>query len=161
MPAPCAARGHAPLFRRTSDRANRVLRGPLLARDRLELPALDEKRAPNLRHRVLRYRPPAAPRADARTGDQVRRGWSGIENSMLRHTAPVMPPRSNREAQLRHYKLLYRERNRIERRFGRLKDFRRIAKRFDHIVSHVVLGAPAEGEVLDSGIGRCYRERSK
>lgn len=34
--------------------------------------------------------------------------------------------------QLRYDKKLYRERNRIERSFGRLKDFRHIATRFDH-----------------------------
>lgn len=45
-----------------------------------------------------------------------------------------IPPRSNRKVQLPYDKKLYRERNRIERSFGRLKDFRRIATRFDRNV---------------------------
>ena len=38
--------------------------------------------------------------------------------------------------QLSYDKKLYRERNRIERSFGRLKDFRRIATRFDRNVKN-------------------------
>ena len=53
-----------------------------------------------------------------------------------RGTEPVIPPRSNRKVQLRYDKRLYRERNRIERSFGRLKDFRRIATRFDRNVKN-------------------------
>jgi len=48
----------------------------------------------------------------------------------------VIPPRSNRKVQLSYDKMLYRERNRIERSFGRLKDFRRIATRFDRNVKN-------------------------
>lgn len=48
----------------------------------------------------------------------------------------MIPPRSNRKVQLRYDKKLYRERNRIERSFGRLKDFRRIATRFDRNVKN-------------------------
>lgn len=47
----------------------------------------------------------------------------------------MIPPRSKSKVQLRYDKRLYRERNRIERRFGRLKDFRRIAARFDRNVN--------------------------
>lgn len=53
-----------------------------------------------------------------------------------RGTQPVIPPRSNRKVQLRYDKKLYRERNRIERSFGRLKDFRRVATRFDRNVTN-------------------------
>ena len=48
-----------------------------------------------------------------------------------RGTVPVIPPRSNRKVQYEYDKGLYRERNIIERTFNRLKDFRRIATRFD------------------------------
>ena len=54
------------------------------------------------------------------------RGWL-----MTRGTEAVIPPRSNRTSQYACDKKLYRERNRIERMFCRLKDFRRIATRFD------------------------------
>lgn len=53
-----------------------------------------------------------------------------------RGTQPVIPPRSNRKVQLRYDKKLYRERNRIERSLGRLKDFRRVATRFDRNVTN-------------------------
>lgn len=48
-----------------------------------------------------------------------------------RGSTPVIPPRSNRKVQYDYDKRLYRERNVIERTFNRLKDFRRIATRFD------------------------------
>ena len=52
-----------------------------------------------------------------------------------RGTTPVIPPRKCRRIQYRYDKPLYRERNVIERMFGRLKDFRRIATRFDRNVT--------------------------
>ena len=48
-----------------------------------------------------------------------------------RGTEPVIPPRVNRKVQYAYNKVLYRTRNVIERSFGRLKDYRRIATRFD------------------------------
>jgi len=48
-----------------------------------------------------------------------------------RGTEPVIPPRVNRKVQYAYDKALYRTRNIIERSFGRLKDYRRIATRFD------------------------------
>lgn len=48
-----------------------------------------------------------------------------------RGTMPVIPPRANRKVQYKYDKVLYRERNIIERTFNRFKDFRRIATRFD------------------------------
>ena len=43
----------------------------------------------------------------------------------------VIPTRRNRKVQIPHDKKLYKERNRIERLFGKLKQNRRIATRFD------------------------------
>lgn len=43
------------------------------------------------------------------------------------------PPRSNRRWKNCFSPALYRERNAIERMFGRLKDFRRIATRYDRL----------------------------
>lgn len=51
-----------------------------------------------------------------------------------RGTAPVIPPRKNRLVQYTYDKALYKQRNVIERMFGRLKDLRRIASRFDRNV---------------------------
>jgi len=44
---------------------------------------------------------------------------------------PVIPPKSNRKVQREYDRELYRERNLIERAFNRLKNWRRIATRYD------------------------------
>ena len=44
---------------------------------------------------------------------------------------PVIPPKSNRKEQIFYDKVIYRERNRVERFFNRLKHFRRIATRYE------------------------------
>jgi len=46
---------------------------------------------------------------------------------------PVIPPKSNRIIQRDYDKIIYKERNLIERLFNRLKQFRKIAMRFDKI----------------------------
>lgn len=46
---------------------------------------------------------------------------------------PVIPPRSNRIIQREYDKIIYKERNLIERLFNRLKQFRKIATRFEKI----------------------------
>jgi transposase len=46
---------------------------------------------------------------------------------------PVIPPKSNRIIQRDYDKIIYKERNLIERLFNRLKQFRKIATRFDKI----------------------------
>jgi transposase len=50
-----------------------------------------------------------------------------------RGTKPVIPNRSNRKLPFRFSKRFYRERHRIENAFSRLKDFRRIATRYDKL----------------------------
>ena len=52
-----------------------------------------------------------------------------------RGTTPVIPPRKCRKHKYRYDKVLYRQRNVIERMFGRLKDFRRIATLFDRNIT--------------------------
>ena len=47
--------------------------------------------------------------------------------------APVIPPMSSRSMKPFYEKELYRERNRIERFFNKLKQFRRIATRYDKL----------------------------
>ena len=46
-------------------------------------------------------------------------------------TMPNIPPKANRRWKNCFSPFLYRDRNAIERMFGRLKDFRRIATRYD------------------------------
>jgi putative transposase len=50
-----------------------------------------------------------------------------------RETKPVIPNRSNRKQSFSFSKRLYRLRWRIESAFNRLKDFRRIATRYETI----------------------------
>ena len=49
---------------------------------------------------------------------------------------PVIPGKSNRKKRIRHDKSAYKNRNVIERCFGRLKDFRRIAARYDKLAGN-------------------------
>jgi transposase len=46
---------------------------------------------------------------------------------------PVVPPRRHRKRQHAYDKALYKERNRIERFFSRIKPYRRIATRYDKL----------------------------
>jgi putative transposase len=59
--------------------------------------------------------------------DRIRErlAYDGIE--------PVIPPINTRSKKLHYNKELYRERNRIERFFNKLKQFRRIATRYDKL----------------------------
>nr|WP_254684507.1 IS5 family transposase [Sphingomonas haloaromaticamans] len=59
-----------------------------------------------------------------------------------RGTQAVIPPRKNRKVQYDYDKAIYRQRNIIERMFCRLKDWRRIATRFDRNVKNF-MGAVA------------------
>ena len=45
--------------------------------------------------------------------------------------APCIPPRKNRKVQIVYDINLYKQRHKIENMFGRLKDWRRIAMRYD------------------------------
>lgn len=62
--------------------------------------------------------------------DRVRRLIEG------RGSAPNIPPRSHRRWKNCFSPYLYRGRNAIERMFGRLKDFRRIATRYDRLAQN-------------------------
>ena len=48
-------------------------------------------------------------------------------------TTPVIPGRRSRKRPIRHDKRRYRDRWRIEAAFCRLKDFRRVATRYDKL----------------------------
>ena len=49
---------------------------------------------------------------------------------------PNIPPKTNRRFKPPFSPVLYRARNAIERMFGRLKDFRRIATRYDKLATN-------------------------
>jgi putative transposase len=53
---------------------------------------------------------------------------------------PCIPGRANRKAPILYDAQLYKQRNRIERMFGRLKDWRRIATRYDRC-AHTFMSA--------------------
>lgn len=48
---------------------------------------------------------------------------------------PVVPPRRHRKRQHAYDKALYKERNRVERFFSRIKQCRRIATRYDKLAT--------------------------
>lgn len=48
---------------------------------------------------------------------------------------PVVPPRRHRKRQHAYDRALYKERNRVERFFSRIKQFRRIATRYDKLAA--------------------------
>lgn len=48
-----------------------------------------------------------------------------------RRIAACIPPMPGRRAQLGYDKVLYRQRHKVEIMFGRLKDWRRVATRYD------------------------------
>ena len=57
-----------------------------------------------------------------------------------RGITPCIPPRSNRKVQYHYDKALYRQRHKIENVFGRIKDWRRIATRYDRC-AHTFMSA--------------------
>jgi Transposase and inactivated derivatives len=59
---------------------------------------------------------------------------NAFRKSLCEHgTRPVIPGRSNRKRKITYDKARYRERHLVENAFCRLKDFRRIATRYDKL----------------------------
>ena len=56
-----------------------------------------------------------------------------VDHITQMNAIPVIPPKSNRIVQRYYDKILYKDRNLIERLFNRLKQFRRVAVRFEKI----------------------------
>lgn len=54
--------------------------------------------------------------------------------------APCIPGRKNRKETIQYDEVLYKQRNLVERMFGRLKDWRRIATRYDRC-AHTFMSA--------------------
>ncbi len=89
----------------------------------------------------------AAPALLERAG-QIRYllGDKGYDADALRRalrqagTMPVIPGRSNRKRAVRYNRDLYRDRRLIENAFCRLKDFRRVATRYDKLAANFLSG---------------------
>lgn len=70
---------------------------------------------------------------------RILHGDKGYDSDAIRRQVegmgamPNIPPRSNRLWKNCFSPVLYRDRNAIERMFCRLKDFRRIATRYDRV----------------------------
>src|ERR1043165_1114744 len=71
--------------------------------------------------------------AERLLGDKAYDSAELREELKQRGTKPVIPNRSNRKRPFRFSKRLYKLRWRIETAFNRLKDFRRIATRYDKL----------------------------
>jgi transposase len=65
----------------------------------------------------------------------------GYDSDAIRETLsidgiePVIPPKCNRKTLLAYDPAAYKERNRVERFFNKLKHFRRIATRYDKLAT--------------------------
>ena len=73
------------------------------------------------------------------TGARILHADKGYDSDAIRRqvedagTMPNIPPKSNRRWKNCFSPVLYRDRNAIERMFCRLKDFRRVATRYDRL----------------------------
>ena len=63
-----------------------------------------------------------------------------VETLEKRGVAPVIPPKANRTEPRKTDFALYRERNLVERFFGKLKQYRGIATRFDKLATTFMAG---------------------
>jgi len=80
------------------------------------------------------------PKAKELLGD---RGYDAdwFRNALLeKGITPCIPPKKNRKIRLEYDKTLYKQRHKIENMFGKLKDWRRIAMRYDRC-AHTFLSA--------------------
>jgi transposase len=72
----------------------------------------------------------------------ILHGDKGYDSNAIRRQVeergalPNIPPKVNRRWKNCFSPFLYRDRNAIERMFGRLKDFRRIATRYDRMAKN-------------------------
>lgn len=88
----------------------------------------------------------AAPAVLAEAPGRIRRlaADKGYDADWLRANlrekgiTPIIPGKRGRKRKIRHDKRRYRERWRIEATFNRLKDFRRIATRYDKLARNYV-----------------------
>jgi transposase len=88
----------------------------------------------------------AALMLDALPSARVLIGDKGYDSDRFRQALtargiePCIPSRRGRKRRIPHDRKLYRQRHRIENMFGRLKDWRRIAMRYDRC-AHTFMSA--------------------
>lgn len=82
----------------------------------------------------------ALPSARVLIGDKGYDSNRFREPLTARGIEPCIPPRCGRKQRIPHDRKLYRQRHRIENMFGRLKDWRRIAMRYDRC-AHTFMSA--------------------
>lgn len=94
--------------------------------------------------RCIEALPPSAELvADKGYDSEALREW--LES---RGTQAVIPPRKNRKVQYAYDKAVYKQRNIIERMFCRLKDWRRIATRFDRNIKNFMAAVTLAAVVI-------------
>src|SRR5688500_13247500 len=74
---------------------------------------------------------PSLPKAKTLIADRGYDAASFRAALWAKGITPCIPTKRNRKIQIEYDKTLYRQRHRIENMFGRLKDWRRIATRYD------------------------------
>ena len=99
---------------------------------------------------------------ESRTAEAMLEGMDGdaviadkaYDSNAIRDTVKaagmkaVIPSTASRKRAIRHDKRLYRERNRIERCFNKLKHFRRLATRYDRRAIHFLAFLCLAGSML-------------
>ena len=83
---------------------------------------------------------PSPPKARQLLGDKGYDSDWFRQALMLRGITPCIPPRANRRIQHGYDKAAYKKRHKIENMFGRLKDWRRVAARYDRC-AHTFMSA--------------------
>ena len=83
---------------------------------------------------------PSLPRAKELLGDKGYDSNRFRDALTERGIAPCIPSSKSRKVPIPYDKALYRQRHRIENMFGRLKDWRRIAMRYDRC-AHTFMSA--------------------
>ena len=80
------------------------------------------------------------PRAQYRLADKACDAGHGRTQRLQLRICPVIPNKKNRKQPHAFDAARYKGRNVVERMFGRLKDFRRIAMRYDKLAQNDMAG---------------------
>jgi len=83
---------------------------------------------------------PAIPNAKVLIGDKGYDSDEFRDALKARKIKACIPPRSNRNTPSSYSKILYKQRHKIENMFAKLKDWRRIATRYDRC-AHTFMSA--------------------
>ena len=92
---------------------------------------------------------------DQMPATDILNGDKGYDSDAVRRkieskgAAPNIPPKANRRWKNCFSPALYRDRNAIERMFGRIKDFRRIATRYDRLAQNFLAAVCLAATICD------------